>query len=166
MTAQRAQPFINSPGPTESKTHLERLVWAAVGRLSNGDSAGASELLERATGSFVSLDPQPQSIHYLALLTRSRVLEENDQAKITAALDNGRDIARRVRAQGWGTGDVDYALAALEAAGGVLPDALEHLRDAVKLGWRSFLFANQDPAMASLHAITEYQALMQQVEKL
>ena len=166
MTAQRAQPFINSPGPTESKTHLERLVWAAVGRLSNGDSAGASELLERATGSFVSLDPQPQSIHYLALLTRSRVLEENDQAKITAALDNGRDIARRVRAQGWGTGDVDYALAALEAAGGVVPDALEHLRDAVKLGWRSFLFANQDPAMASLHAITEYQALMQQVEKL
>ena len=166
MTAQRAQPFINSPGPTESKTHLERLVWAAVGRLSNGDSAGASELLERATGSFVSLDPQPQSIHYLALLTRSRVLEENDQAKITAALDNGRDIARRVRAQGWGTGDVDYALAALEAAGGVVPDALEHLRDAVKLGWRGFLFANQDPAMASLHAITEYQALMQQVEKL
>ena len=166
MTAQRVQLFINSPGPTESKTHLERLVWAAIGRLSSGDSAGASELLEKATGSFVSLDPQPQSIHYLALLTRSRVLEQSDQATIAAALENGQVIAQRVQAQGWGTGDVDYALAALAAAGGAVPDALAHLQDAVSNGWRSYLFANQDPALASLHATREYQALIQQVESM
>jgi hypothetical protein len=61
---------------------------------------------------------------------------------------------------------VDYALAALEAAGGAVPVALGHLQDAVNHGWRNFLYANQDPAMASLHAITEYQTLMKQVEKL
>ena len=166
MTAQRAQFFINGPGPTESKTHLERLVWAAIGLLSSGDSAGASELLEKAMGSFVSLDPQPQSIHYLALLARSRVLEQNDQATISAALENGRALAQRVRTLGWGTSEVDYALAALAAAGGEVPDALGHLQDAMNNGWRSVLFANQDPAMASLHATKEYQALMRQVEEL
>jgi TolB-like protein/Tfp pilus assembly protein PilF len=166
MTTQRAQPFINNPASTESKLHLERLVWAAIGRLSNGDSAAASELLEQAMPGSISLDPHPQSIHYLALLTRSRVLEEKDQATITEALENGRVIAQRVQDQGWGTGDVDYAMAALEAAGGAVPVALEHLQEAVNHGWRSFLFANQDPAMASLHATKEYQTLMQQVEEL
>jgi Tfp pilus assembly protein PilF len=166
MTAQRLQPFINSPGPTESKTHLERLVWAAIGRLSSGDSEGASELLEKAMGSFVSLDPTPQSIHYLALLTRSRVLEKSDQATIATALENGQVIEQRVQAQGWGTGDVDYALAALAAAGGAVPDALAHLQDAVSNGWRSYLFANQDPALASLHATSEYQALIQLLESM
>jgi TolB-like protein/tetratricopeptide (TPR) repeat protein len=166
MTTQRAQLFINSSASIDSKLRLERLVWAAIGRLSSGDSAGASELLERAMPSPISLDPHPQSIHYLALLTRSRMLEEKDQTAIAEALENGRVIAQRVQDQGWGTSDVDYALAALAAAGGMVPEALEHLQDAVKLGWRSFLFANQDPAMASLQAIEEYQALMQQVEKL
>jgi len=167
MTTQRVQPFINSPGSTDSKLYLERLVWAAIGRLSSGDSAGASELLETAMLSSISLDPHPQSIHYLALLTRSRVLEEKDQATIAEALESGRVIAQRAQDQGWGTSDVEYALAALEAAGGGgAPVALEHLQDAVNLGWRSFLFANQDPAMASLHAIKEYQTLIQEVEKL
>jgi TolB-like protein/tetratricopeptide (TPR) repeat protein len=166
MTTQRVQRFINNPGSADSKTYLERLVWAAIGRLSSGDSAGASELLETAFSDAESLDPNPQSIHYLALLTKSRVLEGKDQATIAAALENGRDTAQRAQDQGWGTSDVDYALAALEAAGGVVPDALEHLQDAVNLGWRSSLFANQDPAMASLHANTEYQTLMRQVEKL
>jgi len=166
MTTHRAQPFINGPVSTDSKLRLERLVWAAIGRLSTGDSTGASELLEMAMPSSIALDPNPQSIHYLALLIRSRVLEGKDHGTITDALENGRATAHRAQDQGWGTSDVDYALAALEAAGGVVPDALEHLQDAVKLGWRSVLFANQDPAMASLHAVTEYQALMQQVEKL
>ena len=62
--------------------------------------------------------------------------------------------------------NVDYALAALAAAGGTAPDALAHLQDAVSHGWRGFLFANQDPAMASLHASKEYQALMQQVQQM
>jgi hypothetical protein len=123
-------------------------------------------LLEKATGSFVSLNPEPQSIHYLALLTRSRVLEQSDQATITAAQEKGQVIAQRVQAQGWGTGDVDYALAALAAAGGAVPDALAHLQDAVSNGWRSYLFANQDPALASLHPTQEYQALIQQVESM
>ena len=166
MTTQRAQLVIDSSGATDSKLHLERLVWAAIGRLSNGDSAGASRLLERAMPPSISLNPHPQSIHYLALLTRSRVLEQNDQATISVALENGRVIAQRVQAQGWGTGDVDYALAALAAASGAVPDALEHLQDAVSNGWRSYLFANQDPAMASLHATKEYQALIQQVEAM
>jgi len=166
LTTQRAQRFINNSGSTESKLYLERLVWAAIGRLSNGDSAGASELLERAMPRPISLDPHPQSIHYLALLTRSRVLEEKDQLTIAAALENGRVIAQRVQAQGWGTSDVDYALAALEAAGGAVPDALAHLHDAVNQGWRNFLFANQDPAMASLHAVKDFQTLMQQAETL
>jgi TolB-like protein/tetratricopeptide (TPR) repeat protein len=166
MTTQRAQQFINSEGSTDSKLRLERLVWAAIGRLSSGDSAGASELLERAMPSPISLDPHPQSIHYLALLTRSRMLEEKDQAAIAEALENGRVIAQRVQDQGWGTSDVDYALAALEAAGGVVPEALEHLQDALSHGWRGFLFANNDPAMASLHATAEYQAIIRQAEKM
>lgn len=166
MTTQRAQRFINYPAASGSTLRLERLVWAAIGSLSTGDSAGASELLEMAMPSPIALDPNPQSIHYLALLTRSRVLESKEQEMITAALENGRATAQRAQDQGWGSSDVDYALAALEAAGGVAPDALEHLQDAVKLGWRSVLYANQDPAMASLHAIAEYQTLMQQVEQL
>ncbi len=166
MTTQRVQLFINSPASTDSKLRLERFVWAAIGRLSTGDTTGASELLEKAMPSSSALDPNPQSIHYLALLTRSRVLEGKDQETIIAALENGRVTAQRAQDQGWGTSDVDYALAALEAAGGVVPDALGHLQDAVNLGWRSFLFANQDPAMASLHANTEYQTLILQAEKL
>jgi hypothetical protein len=94
------------------------------------------------------------------------VLEQSDQASITAALENGQVIAQRLQAQGWGTGDVDYALAALAAAGGAVPEALAHLQDAVSNGWRSYLFANQDPALASLHATSEYQALIQQVESM
>jgi hypothetical protein len=166
MTTQRAQQFINSGGSTGSKLLLERLVWAAIARLSSGDSSGASELLERAMPSPMSLDPRPQSIHYLALLTRSRMLEEKDQAAIAEALENGRVTAQRVQDQGWGTSDVDYALAALAAAGGALPDALAHLQDALSHGWRDFLFANNDPAMASLHATVEYQAMIRQAEKM
>jgi len=57
-------------------------------------------------------------------------------------------------------------LAALAAAGGAVPDALGHLNDAIDRGWRSFLFANQDPAMATLHATAEYQAMIQQVQEM
>jgi tetratricopeptide (TPR) repeat protein len=166
LTTQRAQIVIDNSELADSKMRLERLVWAAIGHLSSGDSTGASELLEMAMPGSVSLDPRPQSVHYLALLARSRVLEQNDQATITAALEGGRAIAKRVQAQGWGTGDVDYALAALAAAGGAIPDALGHLQDAVSNGWRDFLFANQDPAMAPLHANAEYLELIQQVEQM
>lgn len=166
ITTRRAQLVIDSSGAVDSKIYLERLVWAAIGRLSNGDSTEASELLEKAMPRSVSLDPQPQSVHYLALLTRSHVLEKNDQSTINAALENGRVLAERVQAQGWGTGDVHYALAALAAAGGAVPDALEHLQDAVSNGWRGFLFAKNDPAMVPLHANPEYQALIRQVEKM
>ncbi len=166
LTTQRAQMVIDSPDLRDSKLRLEGLVWGAIGRLSVSDSAGASELLEMAIPSSANLDPHPQSIHYLALLTRSRVLEENDDAKIAAALEKGRAIAQRVQSQGWGTGDVDYALAALAAAGGAVPDALQHLNDAIDRGWRNFLFANQDPAMASLHATAEYQAIIQRGENM
>ena len=164
LTTERAQLVIDNSGARDSKLSLERLVWAAVGRLSVGDSAGASELLEMAMPGSMSLDPRPESIRYLALLARSRVLEENDDAKIAAALEQGRVIAQRIQSQGWGTGDVDYALAALAAAGGALPDALGHLNDAIDRGWRSFLFANQDPAMASLHATAEYQTIIRRLE--
>ena len=82
------------------------------------------------------------------------------------ALENGRVTAQRVQDQGWGTSDVDYALAALAAAGGAIPDALGHLQDALSHGWRGFLFANNDPAMASLHATVEYQALIRQAENM
>ena len=166
MTTQRAQQVVDIPGLTESKIRLDRLVWAAIGRFSDGDSTGASELLERAMPGSVSLDPHPQSVYYLALLTKSRVLEEKDQATITAALENGRAVAKRVQAQGWGTGDVDYAMAALAAAGGDVPEALGHLQDAVSNGWRSFLFANSDPAMASLLEVEAYQALIRQMEEM
>lgn len=47
-----------------------------------------------------------------------------------------------------------------------ISDALDHLQDAVSKGWRSVLFANRDPAMASLHANPEYLALIQQVEQM
>jgi len=166
MTTQRAQLVIDNSGLADSKMRLERLIWAAIGSLSSGDSATASELLDRAIPSPSSLDPHPQSIHYLALLTRARVLEDNDQETIIAALENGRVTAQRVQAQGWGTGDVNYALAALAAAGGAAPDAMGHLQDAVSNGWRNVLFANQDPAMESLHATEEYRALMQRVQEL
>ena len=161
LTTQRAQLVIDSPGSRNSKLGLDRLVWAAIGRFSVGDAAGASQLLVTALPDSANLDPHPQSIHRLALLTRSLVLEENDEAKISAALEKGQAIAQRVQAQGWGTGDVDYALAALAAAGGAAPDALRHLNNAIGRGWSGFLFANQDPAMASLHATAEYQAMIQ-----
>ena len=165
MTTQRAQPFINNAASAGSKLHLERLVWAAIGHLLNGDSAGASELLEMAMPSPISLNPHPQSIHFLALLARSRMLEEKDPAAIAEALENGRVTAQRVQDQGWGSSDVDYALAALAAAGGATADALGHLQDALRHGWRGFLFANNDPAMASLHASEEYQALIRQADR-
>ncbi len=166
LAMQRAQLVIDSLGQSDLTIGLERLVWAAFARLSNGDSAAAFELLEKAMPVSVSLDPQPRSIHYFALLTRSLVLGESDPAAVALALENGRVIAERVKAQGWGTGDVDYALAALAAAGGAEPDALGHLQDAVNNGWRGFLYANQDPAMASLHERENYQALIQKVEAM
>lgn len=166
LATQRLQLVIDNPGLRDSKLRLERLIWGAVGRLSIGDSAGASELLEMAIPSDTNLDPLPQSIHYLALLTRSRVLEEKVDAEVAAAFERGQAIARRVQSHGWDIGDLDYALAALAAAGGAVPDALAHLNDAIDRGWRSYLFANQDPAMASLHATAEYQAMIQRVEKM
>ena len=166
MTAQRAQIVINNSGLADSKMHLERLVWAAIGRLASGDSAGASEWREKAMLDSISLDPHPQSVRCLALLSRSRVLEEHDQASISAAMENGRAVAQRVQAQGWGTGDADYALATLAAAGGAVPEALGHLQDAVAKGWRSVSFANRDQAMAPLHSNADYLALIQQVEQM
>ncbi len=166
LATQRAQLFIGNSELTDSRMRLERLVWAAIGRLSTGDTASAAELLESAMPTPNALDPNLDSMRYLALLTRSRVLQENSPATITAALESGNAIAEKVRAQGWRTGDVDYALAALSAAGGAIPDAQGHLQDAVSNGWRSFLYADQDPAMASLRATAEYRALIQQVEAM
>jgi TolB-like protein/Flp pilus assembly protein TadD len=160
LTTQRAKLVIDNPALRDSKLRLERLVWSAIGRLSVNDSAGASELLEKAIPIPANLDPHPQSIHYLALLTRSRALETDDEAGVAAALEEGRAIAQRVQSQGWGTGDVDYALAALSAAEGAVPDALGHLNAAIDRGWRNFLFANQDPALATLHSTSEYQAMI------
>ena len=166
LSMQRAQLVIDNPGLRDTKMQLERLAWGAIGRLSVGDSKGAAELLETALATPRNLNPSPQSMHYHALLIRSLVLEGNDDAKIAAALEQGRAVAQRVKSQGWGTGDVDYALAALAAAGGAVPDALQHLNDAIDRGWRGVLFANQDPAMASLHATAEYRALMRRVAEM
>ena len=164
LTTQRLQFALNTEGLTDSKLHLERLVWGAIGRLSMNDSTGASELLELALPATLQLDPHPYAIRGLALLARSRVLEGNNSAEISAALQKGQAIAERVQAQGWGTGDVDYALASLAAAGGSIPDALAHLDAAVDHGWRDVLFANQDPVMAALHPTAEYQTLIRQFE--
>lgn len=160
MTTQRAQLVIDNPDARESSLHLERLAWAGIGRLAVGDSAGASELLEMAIPESATLEPHPRSIYYLALLARTRVLAEKGDARVSDAFEKGQATAQRVRQNGWGTGDVDYALAALSAAVDATPDALRHLNDAVDNGWRGFSFANQDPAMASLHATAEYQALV------
>jgi len=164
LTTQRVQFAINTEGLADSKLHLDRLVWGAIGRLSVNDTAGASELLELALPATLNLDPHPQSIRGLALLARSRALQGNDPAKIDAALKKGEAIAERVQAQGWATGDVDYALASLAAAGGSVPEALAHLNAAVDHGWRDVLYANQDPVMAALHTTTEYQTLISQFE--
>lgn len=67
-----------------------------------------------------------------------------------------------MRAQGWATGDVDYALASLAAAGGSVAEALAHLNAAVDHGWRDVLYANQDPVMAALRPTAEYQTLISQ----
>ena len=162
LTTQRVRFALNTEGLAESKLRLERLVWGAIGRFSVNDTAGASELLELALPATLNLDPHPQSIRGLALLATSRALQGNDAAKIEAALQKGEAIAERVQAQGWNTGDVDYALASLAAAGGLIPEALAHLSAAVDHGWRDVLFANQDPVMTALHATTEYQTLIRQ----
>lgn len=164
LTTERVQFAINTEGLADSKLHLERLVWGAIGRLSVNDTAGASEFLELALPATLKLDPHPQSIRGLALLARSRVLQGSDPAKIDAALQKGEAIAERVQAQGWGTGEVDYALASLAAAGGSIPEALAHLNAAVDHGWRDVLYANQDPVMAALHPTAEYQTLIRQFE--
>jgi len=162
LTTERVQFAINTEGLAESKLHLERLVWGAIGRLSVNDTAGASELLELALPATLNLDPHPQSIRGLALLATSRALQGNDAAKIDAALQKGEVIAERVQAQGWGTGEVDYALASLAAAGGSVSEALAHLNAAVDHGWRDILYANQDPVMAALRPTAEYQTLISQ----
>ena len=160
LTNERVQFAVNTEGLAESKLHLERLVWGAIGRLSVNDSAGASELLELALPANLALDPHPYAIRGLALLARSRVLVGSGPAKIDAALQKGEAIAARVQAQGWGTGDVDYALASLAAAGGSIPEALAHLSAAVEHGCRDALFANQDPVMAAVRTSVEYQTLI------
>jgi len=160
MTAQRMQGFVDDSGLAESKLRLERLVWGAIGRLSVNDSAGASELLERALPASVNLDPHPNSIRNFALLTRVRVLEGSDIESIAAAVETGEAVALEVRAQGWGIAEVDYELASLAAASGSVPGALAHLNDALDNGWRDTLYASRDPAMASVHATPEYQSLL------
>jgi hypothetical protein len=57
-------------------------------------------------------------------------------------------------------------MAALSAAAGATDDSLQHLSDAIDHGWRGVLFANQDPAMASLHSTAEYQALIERAENM
>ncbi len=164
LTTRRMQRVVDSTDSADSKLRLERLVWGAIGRLSVNDAAGASDLLERALPASINLDPNPHSIRNLALLTRSRVLQGDDPARIDAALARGEAIAQGVQAQGWGTGDVDYAMASLAAAGGSVADALAHLNAAVDRGWRDILYANQDPAMASLHTTAEYQTLIRRFD--
>lgn len=160
LTTQRAQLVIGNSGLSDSKLRLERLIWGSLGRFAVGDTSGASEWLELALPDDSSLDPHPQSIQFLALLVRSRALTDADAREISDALQTGRDIANLVRSQGWGTGELDYALAALAAAGNELPAALEHLSDAIERGWRNVSFANQDPAMELLRETHEYEALL------
>lgn len=160
LATQRAQLVIDNPGLTGSKLRLERLMWGALGRFGVGDLSGASEWLETAMPTDSQLDPHPQSIHYLALLARSHMLEDSDDAIAADIMKRGRAIAAVSQSQGWGTGDVDYALATLAAAGGEVPAALQHLSDAIDHGWRSVSFANQNPALALLHDTPEYKALI------
>lgn len=160
LTNERALLVINTAGLIESRMRLERLVWGALGRFAVGDSAGAAEWLESAMPKDSTLDPNPQSIHYLALLARSRVLTGTDDTEVAAAVARGKAIAVRLQSQGWATGDVDYALASLAAANGELPAALQYLSDALDGGWRGISFANQNPALEILHDTPEYQALI------
>jgi len=164
LTSQRMQGFVDNTDLAESKLRLERLVWGAIGRLSVNDSAGASELLERALPESLNPDPHPDSIRNFALLTRVRVLEGSATRNIAAAVESGEAVAREVRAQGWGIGEVDYELASLAAASGSVPGALAHLNDALDNGWRGTLYANRDPAMASVHATSEYQSLLKRFD--
>ena len=166
QTTERAQLVIDNQGLNDSTMRLERLAWGAIGYLSTGNTESASELLEMGISGSAEFNPHPQSIYYHALLTRSRMLDGQDDTQIAEALEQGQVIAQRARAQGWGTGDVDYALAALAAAGNELPEAIVHLGDAIDLGWRNFLFARQDPAIRSLISTAEFNALMQRVEKM
>jgi len=164
LTTQRVQFAVNTEGLADSKLHLERLVWGAIGRLSVNDAAGASEMIERALPDTLDLDPHPDYVRGLALLAKSRVMVGDDPAKADAALQKAAAIAARVQAQGWGTGELDYALASLAAAGGSIPEALVHLNAAVDRGWRDVLYANQDPVMAVLQTTVEYQTLIRRFD--
>lgn len=159
LATQRAQFVIDSPGLRDSRLRLERLVWDAIGRMSVDDAAAASELLETAIPESANLDPHPQSVRYRALLIRSRVVRNADPAEISDAIERARALAGRVQSQGWGTGDVDYSLAALAAAAGDVSVALQHLQDAVDRGWRDFNSADHDPTLASLHGTPGYRSL-------
>ena len=93
--------------------------------------------------------------HTLALLVRARNLVGDTTGADTMA-ESAEQLVQRMRDQGWQGPQLDYTLASLAAAQGLVEQALAHLRDGIEAGWDDFGMTNHDPLMADIIHLPEY----------
>jgi TolB-like protein/Tfp pilus assembly protein PilF len=158
LAASRVERYIDNPGWADTEFLFDRVGWAATARLALGDAGGARELLEKGIRDPAGLDPRPVVAQTLALLARARSLDRDPEgaAEIAASADQ---LLERALAEGWGSSQLDYALASVAASTGSSARALDHLRDAIEAGWNDFVWANHDPVMAEIVQLPEFRAL-------
>jgi len=149
LADSRVKPFLSQPGFAGTELLVERVSWAATARLALGDSLGARQLLEAGIPAPDRLDPHPAKVRTLALLARARS-KQGDLEGAAEAAASASQLLQRAVDQGWGSNQMEYALATVAASTGALDEAMEHLKKAREAGWSNFAFANHDPLMVDV----------------
>jgi len=158
LAASRLVGIIDNRGMAGTELLFDRVGWAAVARLASGDARSARELFEKGIPEPDTLDPSPSSVRALALFAQALKLDgDPDKAAEIAAV--AVQLATQTLEQGWGGGQLDYALACVAASMDSRELALDHLQAAIGAGWDDFIFANHDPALTDIIQSPEFQAL-------
>lgn len=158
LTAKRVANFVDNEGMVGTEIHVDRVAWAATARLALGDVEGARDLFEKGIPDPAGLNPNPESVHILALFAHA-LNQDGDPEKAAEIAKVATRLAVRTVKQGWGGGQLEYALAGVWGSTDSPARALEHLRKALDGGWNDFVFANQDPALADVIRLPEFQTL-------
>ena len=158
LAGSRIDGIIDNKSMAGTELLFDRAGWAAMARLSLGDARGARALFEKSIPEPESLDSTPSSVRTLALFAQA-VNMDGDPEKAADISGIATQLGARVLEQGWGGGQLDYALACVAGSLGSTALALDHLRAAIDAGWEDFNYANHDPALADIIKLAEFQAL-------
>ena len=149
LAASRLVGFLDNKGRAGTEILFDRVGWAAVAQLGLGNASRARELFDIGISDLAGLDPSPSSVRALALFAQAVSLD-GDPNRASEIAESAIQQGASAREQGWGGGQLDYALACVAAASGSTDLALEHLQSAINAGWDNFIYARYDPAFSYL----------------